>query len=154
MDINDPKYFTEQIINFYRMIYDENFVSQSFKEYDKDSNGFIDRKEIGKIAKDVLIQFDKKYTKKEKAEIKDKWFEFFDTNKDGKITIDEFRILTQTVFAKFLLEQVENCKKYPDCPQFLKELDLIKNLNEFKTTLPKEEQAMIDSFIENTKKDI
>ncbi len=149
--------YVKEILDFCRMIHDKNegnMVSKAFKEYDKDSNGYIDRKEMGKIAKDVLIQFDKKYTKKEKAEIKDKWFEFFDTNKDGKITIDEFRILMQTVFAKFLIEQVENCKKHPDCPQSLKELDFIKYLNEFKTTLPKEEQAMIDSFIENTKKDI
>ncbi len=156
MDMTAAEYVKE-ILDFCRMIHDKNegnMVSKAFKEYDKDSNGYIDRKEMGKIAKEILSGFNQKYSKKEKAEIRDKWFKYFDTNKDGKITIDEFGNLMETLMAKVFIDQLENSKKYPDCPQSLKELDLIKYLNEFKTTLPKEQQAMIDSFIESAKKDI
>ena len=44
--------------------------------------------------------------------------------------------------------------KDPNCSKELKELDLLKYLNDMLSTLPKEEQVFVQNFIENAKKDI
>ena len=100
MDFTEPKNFVNQIITFCKMMNDEVITLAEFKRYDKDSSGYLSRKELNKPAKDILNGFNKDLSKQEKVAIIDEWFIKYDLNKDGKISYDEFKNMMECVFAK------------------------------------------------------
>ena len=53
----------------------------------------------------------------------------------------------------FLQNELEKTKKEPDCPKELKDLDLLKFLKEKLSSLSKEDQVLVQKFIENASKD-
>ena len=154
MDFEDTEHFTEQIIEICKMVYNDEGINQAFKSYDKDSNCYLDKKEMSKVVNEVLEGYPKVFTKAERRDITNKWFQKFDTNKDGKISIDEFKNMMETVFAKVFIEELADLQKKPNCPEALKDLDLIKQLNDKLSTLSKDDQEIIKKFIENSKKEI
>ena len=152
MDFSDPHNIVETIIVFCKFM-KEGITHEEFKKYDKDSSGYLSRKELNKPAKDILNTFREELSKKEKVAIIDKWFEKFDLNKDGKISYDEFKNMMESIFAKLVVEELEKRKKDPDCPEDMKDLDLLKFLNDRLSTIPEEDQVHVQKFIENAKKD-
>ena len=49
-------------------------TTSEFKRFDKDSSGYLDRKELNKPAKEILITYNKDFSKEEKVTIIDKCF--------------------------------------------------------------------------------
>ena len=152
MDISDPNDIVESVITYCRII-NQSITHEEFNKFDKDSSGYLSRKELNKPAKDILNAFREELSKKEKVAIIDKWFEEFDLNKDGKISYDEFKNMMECVFAKVVVDELEKTKKEPDCPKELKDLDLLKFLKEKLSSLSKEDQVLVQKFIENASKD-
>ena len=60
----------------------------------------------------------------------------------------------ENLFSKIIFDELEKIKKDPNCSKELKELDLLNYLNDMLSTLPKEEQVLVQNFIENAKKEI
>lgn len=60
----------------------------------------------------------------------------------------------ETLFSKIIFDELEKMQKDWNCSKELKELDLLKYLNDMLSTLPKEEQVFVQNVIENAKKDI
>ena len=58
----------------------------------------------------------------------------------------------ESIFAKSIVEILEKEKKELDCPKELKELDLLNFLNERLSTILKEDQVLVQKFIENATK--
>ena len=152
MDISDPEDIVETVINFCKFI-KEGITLEEFKKYDKDSSGYLSRKELNKPAKDILNGFNEDLSKQEKVAIIDEWFIKYDLNKDGKISYDEFKNMLESIFAKLVMDELRKIQKEPACPKDLKELDLLKYLNCMLSSLPKEDQVLVQKFIENAKKE-
>lgn len=108
---------------------------------------------MDKPLKGILNAFHEELSKRKKVATIDKLFKKFDLNKDGKISFDEFKNMMECIFAKLVVEELEKRKKDPDCPEDMKDLDLLKFLNDRLSTIPKEDQVLVQKFIENAKKD-
>ena len=154
IDFTDPENFSNQIIEFCKMIYNDKTVENEFNILDKNYDDYLDKNELGRLAKQVLNSYYKEFSKPEREAVVDKWVEKFDINKDQKISIDEFKDLMETVYSKFIMDELANIQKDPDCPKPLKELDLCKNLTDKLPSLSKEDQEIIKKFIEKAKKEI
>ena len=152
MDISDPNDIIESIISFCRII-DLSITREEFDKYDKDSNGYLSLKELNTPAKSILTDFQKELSKRKKVVSIKKLYEKFDLNKDGKISFDEFKNMMECIFAKLVVEELKTRQKDPDCPEDMKDLDLLKFLNDRLSTIPEEDQVHVQKFIENAKKD-
>ncbi len=59
------------------MVYNDERINETFKSSDKDSNGFLDKKEMSKVVNEVLEGYNKEFTKAERRDITVKWFKKF-----------------------------------------------------------------------------
>ncbi|XP_059402366.1 guanylyl cyclase-activating protein 2-like [Carassius carassius] len=67
----------------------EDRLKWSFKVYDKDDNGKLDRQEVKRVIK-IICQLQKNHINMTPNDICDRIFEHLDENKDGQISLSEF----------------------------------------------------------------
>ncbi|XP_041671978.1 guanylate cyclase activator 1g [Cheilinus undulatus] len=101
----------------------EDRLKWSFKMYDKDGNGKLDRHEVKRIIRIIYkIKLQRNDMNMSPSEICDRIFELVDQNKDGQITLSEFmegaqkdewvmRMLKLDVNATGWV--IQNCGKFP-----------------------------------------
>ena len=149
----DPKLFIARIMEISKNLSNEDIIKEEFNTYDLDSNGYLDRKELSKAAKNfyqnVLL---KKISKEERLEATGKWFDSFDINKDGKIDINEFKEILHIIYAHAIFDKIQELKN--DSNDSFKNFDLKKYLNDTLPTLSAEEQAAVKKFLESSEKQI
>jgi Ca2+-binding EF-hand superfamily protein len=112
---------------------DEVSLADKFKNMDKNADGFVDSEELQQYRKDYKGGKWGKYGKgKKRAAAK---FRFFDTNKDGKISKDEFIEARGNRVSKRVKEggKMKNLKNMPSFEDIDQNNDGQIDKNEFKT---------------------
>ena len=67
----------------------ESVYAQTFKEYDKDNSGFIDKAELGALLKTLFAKSGLNLDESATAY----YLQKFDTSQDGKISLQEFVVV-------------------------------------------------------------
>lgn len=87
---------------------DNSMVKQMFDEYDRDKNGFIDRKELKTLFAEMAEQCN---IPKKKVGDYSKKFDECDINKDGKLSYEEFKKLGNELMDKVFTAALEEALK-------------------------------------------
>lgn len=133
------------IADAFRQYYDENSVKEEFDKADIDKSGFLERKELKKLAQEYI---NLKMPKKLKTiNCVDKLLEDFDINKDGKISIEEFTELFREISAKFLAKSLQE-----ELEKETQGKNIVKLIEDNLIHFDKEDQKMVKEFILYVKK--
>lgn len=132
----------EEIEDFLSLIKNQDYSGQLFQRLDKDKSGVLEKKEIKCLLESIIDVSKCKTTKKRKDKIistLNTVLEKYDTNKDGKISFDEFLKFMVFVMAQSIKDAI------PKMGITVKEA--IEAFEKVKINLPQEDQNLVTELI-------